>query len=84
MKWDDVTNNEEVSNILTSYNKLYGVTDPILGKKKTLDAKEMTIELFKKLWKWHCLYEVVFVDEHGEVPTIEKMEELADKALMWK
>lgn len=84
VKWDDVSDSEDVSKILNMYNKWYSVTDPILGKKKTLDAKEMTLELFKELWKWHRLYEVVYADEHGELPTIEKMEELAEKALTRK
>jgi hypothetical protein len=84
VKWDDISNDEEIAKILTSYNKWYSVTDPILGKKRTLDAKEMTLELFKELWKWHRLYQVVYADEHGELPTLEKMEELADKALMPK
>ena len=84
VKWDDVSNSEDVSKILKSYNQWYSVTDPILGKKRTLDGKELTIELFKELWKWHRLYQVVYADEHGELPTLEKMEELADKALMPK
>ncbi len=84
VKWDDISNDEEISKILTSYNKFYSLTVPIIGNQRTLNAKELTLELFKQLWKWHRLYDVIFTHEHGEFPTYEKIEDLAEKALISK
>lgn len=79
VKWDDVIEDSEIKDILNYYKNF-----SLPSRRVQKDGKELASDLFKELWKFNRMYEVIFTDEHGELPTVEKLEELTDKALRKK
>lgn len=79
VKWDDVIEDSEIKDILNYYKNF-----SLPSRRVQKDGKELASDLFKELWKFNRMYEVIFTDEHSELPTVEKLEELTDKALRKK
>ena len=78
VNWGDVVASEKVSHIINTYRLYYG------KKKERSDGNIEASEILEELYKYKMFYETVYACEHGEIPSLDRLEQQANELLRKK